>query len=230
MKPVHIISLSRCFERSEAMFRQFAETGVPYNTIEAVDGTKARDICDWEVDLEAFRKIYAREIRPGEIGCYASHLKALETIVSNGGYGIVMEDDVIITRDNVSEIETLIETCMRQMPSRWSILYPGNPLMWSGHEYAKTAYSGPTQGHTNKLVSGQPGDVKRLRKALLGTQCYLISEEFALHVITHWNTIYRPIDEVYRILCLDDRFQFFHSAAALWWCAPNFRVPSEIRN
>lgn len=229
MKDINLISLARCPERHELMIRQFAETGLGYRYIEAVDGKDDSTAEDWEVDTEAFRKIYGREIRAGEIGCYASHLKALDAVVGHeADYGIVMEDDVIINPEfDVDAISMWVSECVRQAPKGWSLIYPGNPLMWGSHRYKRHIEDHQTQESFNQNVHWE--GLEELTKALIGTQCYIISSDFAHHVLTHWNTIYRPIDEVYRVLCLDPRFSFFHAPRKGWWCRPNWEIPSEIR-
>jgi len=208
-----LISLGRCARRREAMIRECSKAGFPYHLVEAVDGEKEGDTDYLEKDLEAFAGLYrGRRARPGEIACYASHLMALERISGRDfPYGIVMEDDVKI----LSDFEEAEETIARQVAEApgFSVIYPGGPLLPKAHVIAKT-------GGTESL--------NRLSTALIGTQCYIISRRFSDFILENWGKFYRPIDEVYRFLSRDGRFEFYHARKEDWWVSPDFNVASEI--
>lgn len=232
MKTICCISLGRCYDRAETMVRQFATVGLEYRLLPAVDGRKPGIEEDWDIDFEAFEKANRRRILPGEVGCYASHLMAIEQVLSfEPDYGIVCEDDVTIIKP-ADEIAAIIKTGTMGLPDGWGIWYPGNPLMWTDHIYKGYDYEGcdsiQLHGERNQQHS-KINEMKQLKRALLGTQCYIISLEFAQFMIDERRIINNPIDEIFRLECLMGKFSFWHSPASAWWCKPNFNVRSEIR-
>lgn len=228
MKKINLISLARCHERKQAMVTAFSNLGLDYTTIEAVDGQDQEAIMDYEMDLEAYKYLYKKDARPGEVGCYMSHLSAMNYIASTeSDYGIVMEDDVVLVAGfEKKDIEDIIVNQIGKLPPDWGLIYPGNPLMWGSHLYADLDYKDHNPHKINEAHFNS--DISQLKKALIGTQCYIISLRLAEHILNHWNTFYRPIDEVFRHLCQEGKWSFFHGARSDWWCAPNFNVPSEI--
>ena len=55
----------------------------------------------------------------GEIGCYASHLIAAETILERGiPYAVVLEDDAFLARD----FHEVVEPCVTRLPAGWDIV------------------------------------------------------------------------------------------------------------
>jgi glycosyl transferase family 25 len=61
----------------------------------------------------------AMPLLPGEIGCYASHLMAAETILARGlPYAIVLEDDAELA----SDFHDVVETCVGRLPAGWDIV------------------------------------------------------------------------------------------------------------
>ncbi|WP_322893399.1 MULTISPECIES: glycosyltransferase family 25 protein [unclassified Yoonia] len=51
------------------------------------------------------RKYFGRDLRRGEVGCFQSHRAALMALVQSGAdHGLVLEDDVILTRPAVDAI------------------------------------------------------------------------------------------------------------------------------
>lgn len=63
--------------------------------------------------------IRVSKLSPGEMGCYASHLKAMQRIVREGlGWALVIEDDV---RLHVRLVE-IVESAVASAPSGWDFL------------------------------------------------------------------------------------------------------------
>lgn len=228
MKTINVISLSRCHDRRQKMVTRLSELGLNYHIIEAVDGKDPHAIAEYQVDLQAYEKIYGKSARPGEVGCYMSHLGAMNYIAATeNDYGIVMEDDVLLTEGFTSYgIERIINSQIHGLPHDWDLIYPGNPLLWGSHRYKNVEYGAGKPGEINQAYDDQP--LSQLDHALIGTQCYIISLRLAEHILNHWNTFYRPIDEVFRHLCSEGNWSFFHGARSDWWCAPCFNTPSEI--
>lgn len=95
--PIYVINLDRAPKRWERLRDQAAECGFSVTRIAAVDGSKV-PFQDW-MDFHAhqFNSHNGRKPLPGEYGCYASHLMALERFVASGAdRAIICEDDVDI--------------------------------------------------------------------------------------------------------------------------------------
>ncbi|WP_052699125.1 glycosyltransferase family 25 protein [Hyphomicrobium sp. 99] len=95
------------------MTQQAADLGFAFERIPAVDG---RDVPEWlrsEFSAEC-------EMRPGVIGCYASHLVAAQMVVSRGlPFAIVLEDDAQLKPDFIS----IALRAVAAVPDDWDYLY-----------------------------------------------------------------------------------------------------------
>jgi len=60
------------------------------------------------------------KLKPGEVGCYASHLKALSVVVERGiAYALILEDDALLTRDLTQTIDNILAN----VPEDWDMVY-----------------------------------------------------------------------------------------------------------
>ena len=93
---IYLINLDRSTDRLLSAQQRFSAIGLPFERIVAIDAYK-EDIAQYPIDQKVFERTHGRKaIRPGEIGCYFSHLKALRAfIVSGREFGIIFEDDVL---------------------------------------------------------------------------------------------------------------------------------------
>jgi len=58
-------------------------------------------------------------LKPGEVGAYASHLKALSVVVERGlAYALILEDDAQLPRDLTQTIESILA----KLPKDWDIV------------------------------------------------------------------------------------------------------------
>ncbi len=91
---VLLINLDRSPDRLAAAQRHFNAVGLPFIRVAGVDASR-EDLSGCPIDRRSFERIHGRvRIRPGEIGCYQSHLKALRAFVSSGKeFGLILEDD-----------------------------------------------------------------------------------------------------------------------------------------
>lgn len=96
VKPlIYVINLDRDAERLESVRSNLANLGLAFERVPAVIG---KELPDWRehVDLATYAwRNRQDEPRPGEIGCYLSHLKAMETFLRTGAqWCVILEDDV----------------------------------------------------------------------------------------------------------------------------------------
>jgi glycosyl transferase family 25 len=96
----YVINLPRSVARRERSEEQLRAMGLGYRLFPAIDGRAEWDRLAAEVDLPAFRRNVGREVLPGEIGAYLSHLAVWRDFLSGGAeVALVMEDDVIFHAD-----------------------------------------------------------------------------------------------------------------------------------
>ena len=93
---IYLINLDRSTDRLLSAERHFKAIGLPFERVVAIDAYK-EDLSDFPIDRKDFQRTHGRAtIRPGEIGCYFSHLSALRTfLASEREFGIILEDDVL---------------------------------------------------------------------------------------------------------------------------------------
>lgn len=106
--PIYVINLERSRERWQALQRHADQLGLGLRRVEAVDGRQLSVQQLKNFDEAAFRRQHGKAPLPGEVGCYFSHLKALQLIVdSDEEYAVIIEDDVLFTDDFSIVIEEL---------------------------------------------------------------------------------------------------------------------------
>ena len=105
----YVINLDRDVQRLDAVTRNLNTLGIPFKRIPGVVG---KELPNWEsyVDLKTYAKRNRRSTpRPGEVGCYLSHLKALEAFLqTNEPWCIILEDDAEILPECLGVINGLI--------------------------------------------------------------------------------------------------------------------------
>lgn len=106
---VFLINLDRSPERLALATENFAKVGIPFQRIAGFDASK-EDVNLCQIDQPAFTKIHGKKIiRKGEIGCYQSHLRAIQAfLATNKDFAIILEDDALPLPHAVSGIEQLM--------------------------------------------------------------------------------------------------------------------------
>ena len=104
-----VINLARSRDRLAAIGAQLENTGLPFERIDAIDGTVLDDETIRRVaPPELIRKTYHRPLSRAEVACAMSHRKAWQRIVDEDlDFGIVLEDDAIL-EDHFAETVELI--------------------------------------------------------------------------------------------------------------------------
>jgi glycosyl transferase family 25 len=92
---IYVINLDRDTERMASIHANLVRIGLSYERLPAVMG---KDVPDWEklVDLPAYAWRNRLDMpRAGEVGCYLSHLVAMETFLkTDASWCVILEDDV----------------------------------------------------------------------------------------------------------------------------------------
>ena len=114
----YLINLDRATERLKLMELEFEKNNVTYERIVAVDAKKLNN------DTYLIDNKYDRNFVPGEIGCYLSHVKALQTFLSsNYQFAVILEDDAKLDPQYKYSIEKAITTYQDlAKKDQWDIL------------------------------------------------------------------------------------------------------------
>lgn len=98
--PVYVLNLARSAQRWDDVKTSADQFGIELRRIEAVEGKLLKDSELGNFDAAGFRHRHGKIAMPAEIGCYFSHIKALEAIIAAPeSYAVIVEDDVRFTSD-----------------------------------------------------------------------------------------------------------------------------------
>lgn len=120
--PVYLINLDRSPLRLASAQSQLNKYKIEFERIRAVDG-QGLEAADFEEynDFNA-KKYYGRSMTSGEIGCYFSHVKALNTFLkSNERHCIILEDDFHATASGWEIVCEIIELSLHGHLGLWDI-------------------------------------------------------------------------------------------------------------
>ncbi len=78
--PVYVINLARSQDRWDALRASANKFSVDVRRVEAVEGKLLTDDELVDFDEAGFRRRHGKIALPAEIGCYFSHIRALEAI------------------------------------------------------------------------------------------------------------------------------------------------------
>lgn len=124
----YIINLASSTDRKTRMDGLMKNSCFPeHEFIEAVDGRKMDEQeLDRKFDRKRFRKLYTRDVRPGEIGCTLSHQKCYRKIVEeNEKCALILEDDIVIAKAPDKGLMEMIERYMDSETPRIMLLSGG---------------------------------------------------------------------------------------------------------
>jgi glycosyl transferase family 25 len=107
---IYVINLDRDAERLASIHENLTRLGLSYERLPAVMG---KDVPEWEklVDLTAYAWRNRLDMpRAGEVGCYLSHLKAMETFLqTDAPWCVILEDDVEVLPACADVLRSLAE-------------------------------------------------------------------------------------------------------------------------
>ena len=112
-----IINLDSATTRWSACEKSFAQTPIEFHRIPAVNGSHLR-LPVSEFAERRYRWFHGRRTNPGEIGCYLSHIRAMQTFLeTEDEHGLICEDDITFGREFADVLESAL--CK---PKRWNLL------------------------------------------------------------------------------------------------------------
>lgn len=92
---VYVINLERSADRLARVKKQLTKLDLSWQRVEAVDGKQLTSEQWSKVDQARYLRAHGKKPTAGEVGCYLSHLRALETfLASDHTHALILEDDI----------------------------------------------------------------------------------------------------------------------------------------
>jgi glycosyl transferase family 25 len=152
---VILINLDRSIQRREQMAQRLNDLGLAYTRLSAVDGQAQWDTLRGTVDQVVFERQVGRDLMPGEIGCYHSHLQSWQVLLQSDCHTLlVLEDDVVFGDDFMEALGEAL-----QHRDSWDMLNLNKirakqPVCQARvGRYSLNAYMGPLTGMGAYLIS-----------------------------------------------------------------------------
>ncbi len=118
--PIRVINLDRSVDRLALMANQLDTLNLSWDRLSAVAPTQDQALLHPLYDGIRARALFGRDLAPGEIGCFLSHIVALRSFVeSKSPTFIVLEDDTIVCRSSIDGIESVLEFLEQSFEGEW---------------------------------------------------------------------------------------------------------------
>ena len=176
-----VINLDRSPDRWMSTRSQLEKIGISAERVPAVDGKNLAP--------PLYRKKSSlnlgcpRDLLPGEIGCYLSHLNCWKKLLqSNEKFALIMEDDILISPRAAAYMNN----------ADW---IPSGCHLIQLHGDKKA--SAMVKRRTLKLAKTGDELVRLIRPTPVLTQAYIISREAAIYAINNSKTIDAPVDDFF---------------------------------
>ena len=133
---VQVINLERDAVRMQMTADALSDIRLSFERLSAVNGANAPN----ERQAKT-RQSLGRDLYPGEVGCYLSHLKAIDHfLATDAQYGLVLEDDAAPLSDTADRLAALVEA-LPQVPI-WDVVNIGRSVKSEhtlvGNEYCSS--------------------------------------------------------------------------------------------
>lgn len=172
-----VINLDSSEDRLLSMGNQLAELGMDFERIAGVRGSELSEeeksaVYDRQVNIKKYYKL----LNDGEIGCYLSHVRCYEKIVSDQlDFALILEDDAILTPDIVKFIDQI--DCLEK---NWDYVKLSHGRKQKDIQNTTVLIDNLAIGNTAKLPSTTTGQ--------------FVSLNGASKLIKHALPVARPID------------------------------------
>ena len=165
-------------DRRVALESELLNAGI---TAERISGVNGLDVPNSLRDFFFTHGKAPTALRAGEVGCYASHLQAMQTIADRDlDFAVVLEDDAVLPPNFEDAVRTVLDAVP---PSSWDIVL---------------LYGTPTRAYKPVAPLGaQLGKVVRYSRVPSGTVAYLVNAKGARKFLRP-RKIAWPIDTDFR--------------------------------
>lgn len=123
-----LINLDRSTDRLDLATEEIKKLGRTFERISAVDG-RLLDLDQYPAYSKAAALSYfGRELFPGEVACFQSHINALrQFLASDAKCALVLEDDFVVNPGGASAIEELLSRLDEASLDGWGYIDLGTP-------------------------------------------------------------------------------------------------------
>lgn len=126
---IYVINLDRSTERLTEITRQLDELGLHFERISAIDGKLADATQRACLNELAYQKKHGKHSLPGELGCYLSHVKVIQTFLkTDDEFALILEDDAVFKADFVQVINRLLAHSAHWDMVKLSGVHSGTPI------------------------------------------------------------------------------------------------------
>ncbi len=164
---VFIINIEGYSERRRFQVEQAEALNLEYEFIAAIDAMQLSDQV-----LQDAANNWSRPIPAKDVGCFLSHRKAWEAVLNHGQRAIVIEDDVVFTKQFKAIISSLALVDHERDAIYDLEFVPKNHLM------AKS---------TSKLLDGTGASITKIYQNKTGLGCYSIAPSTASRLLKETN-------------------------------------------
>jgi glycosyl transferase family 25 len=113
-----VINLDRAPERLQRIAAQLQRLGLPYTRLSAADARTLTPAQRDALDEPAYRRKHGKAPLLGELGCYLSHVQAMQLfLASPAEFALVLEDDVLLH----DSLPAVLQGLLRH-PGRWDVV------------------------------------------------------------------------------------------------------------
>lgn len=121
----YVINLETNKDRIDAVGRILETFGMTYTRVPAVDGRECEPTEFVDYDARRAQRYLGRNLVGAEIGCYRSHLSAVQQFLeSDAQYGLILEDDALLLSNPVDIILRSI-TMLETVDKEWRLINAG---------------------------------------------------------------------------------------------------------
>jgi len=174
--PIYVINLDRATARWQRTSAGLAAEGLEAVRVAAVDAAAGAHLPVSRYDDAAALRFQGIAMKPGAVGCFASHHLLWQRIVESGQPALVLEDDLEI------------------QPGFAQALTLGGGLI-ERYSYIRLAALNRRRKHLVLRDLGQGYRLARLGRRPMGTQAYLLSPAGARRLLDHAKRWYEPVDD-----------------------------------
>ncbi len=136
-----VINLDRAPERMARIAQQLQRLGLPYARLSAVDAQALTPAQRGALDEAAYRRKHGMTPVLGELGCYLSHVQAMQAfLASDAAFALILEDDVLLHDTLPAVLQGLLSQARRWDVAKLSAVHSGTPVPYTrvapGHQLA----------------------------------------------------------------------------------------------
>lgn len=174
-----LINLDRSKDRLLKTGTKLTELGIQWERLPAVDGWAEQTETATFIDEKSFHQRHGKPPLPGEIGCYLSHINAMQRFINTSNeYALILEDDVELGPDLPLVLSQVIAHENRWDLIKLSGIHSGTPLKVLRLEQAPYSIAVATTSYT-------------------GASCYLVNKRAAKTMVETLLPMQLPYDLAY---------------------------------